>query len=123
MRKKHQGFARQDRINAQMMKELAELIRTEIKDPRMGFITLNSVSVTRDYSHARIYYTVLDPETREVTQEVLDHRKGFLRSELGKRIRLYRIPELHFIYDSSLEEGENIQHLLNQVADEPPVQD
>lgn len=123
MRKPQRGYARQDRVKEQIMRELAELVRKGLKDPRAGFITINDVEVTRDYSHATVYYTVFDDATREITEDALEHAKGYLRSELGKRIKLFRIPELHFKYDESLERGMSISHLIDQVAAEKPVED
>lgn len=123
MRKPQRGYARQDRVKEQIMRELAELTRTGLKDPRAGFITINEVDVTRDYSHATVYYTVLDDSTREVTAEALDHARGHLRSELARRIKLFKIPELHFKYDDSLARGMSIASLIEQVAAEKPVED
>ncbi len=123
MRKPQRGYARQDRVKEQIMRELAELVRTGLKDPRAGFITINDVEVTRDYSHATIYYTVLDDGQRAVTAEALEHAKGFLRSELSKRITVFRTPELHFEYDESVERGMNLSHLIDTVAQEKPVED
>lgn len=123
MRQPQRGYARQDRVKEQIMRELAELVRTGLKDPRAGFITINEVEITRDYSHATIYYTVLDDQTRTITEEALEHAKGYLRSELAKRITLYRTPELHFIYDESLEHGMNISQLIDKVAKEKKIDD
>lgn len=123
MKKQNRGFARIDRVKEQITRELAELVRTGLKDPRAGFITINDVEVTRDYSHATVYYTVLDDTTRSITAEALEHAKGFLRSELSKRIKLFRTPELHFEYDESIERGISISHLINQAASEKPVED
>ena len=123
MRKPQRGYARQDRVKEQIMREMAELVRQGLKDPRAGFITINDVEITRDYSHATIYYTVLDDRTREVTAEALEHAKGYLRSELSKRIHVFRTPELHFIYDESVERGMSISHLIDKVAAEKPVED
>lgn len=123
MRKPQRGYARQDRVKEQIMRELAELVRKGLKDPRAGFITINEVDVTRDYSHATVYYTVLDDAARKITEDALEHAKGYLRTELGKRIKLFRIPELHFKYDESLERGMSISHLIEQVAAEKPVED
>lgn len=81
------------------------------------------MEVTRDYSHATVYYTVLDDATREVTAEALEHAKGYLRSELSKRIHVFRTPELHFVYDESVERGMSISHLIDKVATEKPVED
>lgn len=123
MTKHNRSYARQDRVKEQIMRELAELVRRGLKDPRAGFITINEVEVTRDYSHATVYYTVLDDETRDITAEALENAKGFLRSGLSKRITLFRIPELHFQYDESLERGMGISRLIDQVAAEKPVED
>ena len=123
MRKPQRGYARQDRVKEQIMRELAELVRTGLKDPRAGFITINDVEVTRDYSHATVHYTVLNDAQREVTEEALEHAKGFLRSELSKRIRVFRTPELHFVYDESLARGMNISQLIDKVSEEKPVED
>ena len=113
MRKPQRGYARQDRVKEQIMRELAELVRTGLKDPRAGFITINEVEVTRDYSHATVFYTVLDDSTRNITEEALEHAKGHLRSELAKRIKLFKTPELHFKYDESLERGMSISSLID----------
>ena len=112
--KHNKGYARVDRVQEQIMRELAELIRTELKDPRAGFITINEVEVTRDYSHAKIYYTVLDTNNLEQTRTALDHAAGFLRSALAKRITVFKTPTLHFIYDESLERGMNLSQLIDE---------
>lgn len=123
MKNPQRGYARQDRVKEQIMRELAELVRTGLKDPRAGFITINEVEITRDYSHATVFYTVLNQDTREITEEVLEHARGHLRSELSKRIKLFKIPELHFKYDESLERGMSLSALIDQVAAEKPVED
>lgn len=110
------GYSRTERVKQQILRELAELVRTDLKDPRISWITLTSVEVTRDYAHAKVYYTVLESEKRELTQEVLEHAAGHLRSELGRRIRLYSIPQLHFVYDESVERGMSMSQLLDDVA-------
>ena len=116
--KHNKGYARVDRVQEQVMRELAELIRTELKDPRAGFITINEVEVTRDYSHAKVYYTVLDKNVAEQTQAALDHAAGFLRSALAKRITVFNTPRLHFIYDESLERGMNLSQLIDEANKE-----
>ena len=116
------GYARIDRVKEQVMRELAELVRTELKDPRAGFITINDVEVSRDYSHVTVYYTVLNGD-RAASAQALEKAKGFLRSELSHRITVFRTPELHFEYDESLERGVNLSQLIDQAAAEQPVQD
>ena len=123
MKKQQRGYARQDRVQEQIMRDLAELTRTGLKDPRAGFITITEVELTRDYSHATVWYTVMDEKTREVTAEALDNAKGHLRSELAKRIEVFKTPELHFEYDESIERGMNISSLIEQANSEKPVQD
>lgn len=93
MKKQQRGYARQDRVQEQIMRELAELTRTGLKDPRAGFITITEVELTRDYSHATIWYTVMNSATREVTAEALENARGHLRSELAKRIKVFKTPE------------------------------
>lgn len=123
MPKQQRGYSRTDRVKEQIQRELADLTRTGLKDPRAGFITINEVEVTRDYSHATVYYTVLNPAQRDITAEVLQHARGHLRSELAKRIKLFKIPELHFQYDTALEHGLAIGQLIDQVAAEAPIED
>ncbi|AUZ05188.1 MULTISPECIES: 30S ribosome-binding factor RbfA [Vitreoscilla] len=123
MKKQQRGYARQDRVQEQIMRELAELTRTGLKDPRAGFITITEVELTRDYSHATIWWTVMNSSTREVTAEALDNARGHLRSELAKRIKVFKTPELHFEYDESLERGMSISSLIDQANSEKPVQD
>lgn len=123
MRKPQRGYARQDRVKEQIMRELAELVRTGLKDPRAGFITINEVEVFFNDTATTEIYTVLNQDTREITEEVLEHARGHLRSELSKRIKLFKIPELHFKYDESLERGMSLSALIDQVAAEKPVED
>ena len=123
MKKQQRGYARQDRVQEQIMRDLADLTRTGLKDPRAGFITITEVELTRDYSHATVWSTVMDEKTREVTAEALDNAKGPLRSELAKRIKVFKTPELHFEYDESIERGMNISSLIDQANSEKPVQD
>ena len=123
MRKPQRGYARQDRVKEQIMRELAELVRTGLKDPRAGFITVNEVEVFFNDTATTEIYTVLNQDAREITEELLEHARGHLRSELAKRIKLFKIPELHFKYDESLERGLNLSALIDQVAAEKPVED
>ncbi len=74
--------------------------------------------MTRDYSHAKVFYTVMDEKTREVSQEALEHSAGYLRSELGRSIKMFTTPQLHFVYDESVSRGMHMTSLINQVARE-----
>jgi ribosome-binding factor A len=110
-------FSRSQRVAEQIRRDLAELIRLEVKDPRVGFITLTDVEITPDYAHAKVYFTSMRGE--EGLDEILTglHRaSGFLRRELGKRVRIHTLPELHFHYDSSVERGSRLSQLIDQVV-------
>jgi ribosome-binding factor A len=118
-------FTRHDRVADQIQRDLAELIRLEVKDPRVGMVTLTGVEVSRDYSHAKVFYTLLgNPDRMEDTQAGLDRAAGYLRSELFKRIKLFKMPQLHFVFDTSVEYGVNLSRLIDEVAkDLPPADD
>ncbi|MGZ9584592.1 30S ribosome-binding factor RbfA [Paenibacillus marinisediminis] len=109
---------RAGRVGEQIKKELSQLIQMELKDPRIGFLTVTGVEVTNDLSMAKIYLSVLgDDEARENSLKALEKAKGFLRSELGKRIMLRHTPELVFKLDSSIEYGSRIERILNDIRD------
>ncbi|KAF6616870.1 30S ribosome-binding factor RbfA [Paenibacillus sp. EKM102P] len=104
---------RTGRVGEQIKKELSLLIQTELKDPRIGFITVTGVDVTNDLSQAKVYLSVLgDEEQKTSSLKALDKANGYLRSELGKRIRLRHIPELIFKIDESIAYGSRIEKLL-----------
>ncbi|TCP14602.1 ribosome-binding factor A [Crenobacter luteus] len=110
-------FARSDRVADQIQRELAGMLQKGLKDPRVGWVTITAVDVTRDYSHAKIYYTVMNESTREATAAALADAAGYLRNELGRRIRLFSMPQLHFVYDESIERGMYMNRLLDEVAE------
>ncbi|SDE98339.1 ribosome-binding factor A [Paenibacillus sp. cl6col] len=107
---------RSGRVGEQMKKELSQLIQTEIKDPRIGFITVTGVDVTNDLSQAKVYLSVMgNEEQKDQSMKALEKASGFLRSEIGKRIRLRHTPELLFKIDSSIEYGSHIEKLLGEI--------
>jgi ribosome-binding factor A len=107
-------FPRTRRVGEQIQRELAELIRNELKDPRLGMISISQVTVSRDMSHAKVFVSVLGNEQQtEASMVVLRHAAGFLRHKLGKILHMRVIPELHFFLDRSLEEGARIGALIN----------
>ncbi|CAM2890769.1 30S ribosome-binding factor RbfA [Paenibacillus sediminis] len=110
---------RTGRVGEQIKKELSQLIQTELKDPRIGFITVTGVDVTNDLSQAKVYLSVFgDDEQKENSLKGLEKAKGFLRSELGKRILLRHTPELIFKFDESIEYGSRIEKLLGEIQQE-----
>ena len=114
----NKGFARKDRVNEQIRRELAELLRTEVKDPRVGMVSLTDVEVTPDYAHAKVFFTTLADSSRLPEVEAgLAKASGFLRRELGRRVRIHTTPPLLFVYDASLERGARLSRLIDQAAE------
>ncbi|ANE47578.1 ribosome-binding factor A [Paenibacillus swuensis] len=107
------------RAGEQIKKELSLIIQTELKDPRIGFITVTGVEVTNDLSQAKVYISVLgSDEQKTESLKALDKAKGFLRTELGRKIQLRHVPDLIFKFDSSIEYGSRIEKLLEKISDE-----
>src|SRR5258706_7227775 len=113
--------SRLGRIGDQIQKDLAELIRTEVKDPRIGMITLTGVEISRDYHHAKVCFTTLGgPEAVAKATDGLQHASGLLRSQLAKGLKLRIVPELHFFYDESVERGIRLSSLIDDaIASQP----
>jgi len=108
-------FARTDRVAEQIQRELAELIRLEVKDPRVRMVTLTAVEVSADYSHAKVYYTALEGESKQL-QQGLERASGFLRSQLAHAMKLRVTPQLHFAYDISVERGTRLSQLIDDAV-------
>ncbi|CAH0212620.1 Ribosome-binding factor A [Peribacillus sp. Bi96] len=115
---------RSNRVGEQMKKELSEIIGRKIKDPRIGFVTVTDVEVTGDLQQATVFISVLgDQEQREKTLQGLAKAKGFMRSEIGQRIRLRKTPELFFEFDESVDYGNRIESLISQInSEEKPAE-
>jgi len=106
------------RVGEQIKKELSQILQTEFKDPRLGFITVTGVDITNDLSEAKVFLSVLgSDEQKEDTLKALAKGTGFLRGELGRRIRLRHTPDLIFKFDSSVEYASRIETLLQQIND------
>ncbi|PWB52840.1 MAG: 30S ribosome-binding factor RbfA [Nitrosomonadales bacterium] len=120
--------SRPRRVAEQIQRELAELIQLEVKDPRVGMVTLTDVEVTPDYSHAKIYFTLMNQgHPLDETLEGLNRAAGYLRSQLAHRMRLRVMPQLHFVFDSSVERGVQLSHLIEEAValegDKPPQEE
>ena len=109
------GQGRPQRLGDLIQREVAELIRLEVRDPRVGMITITSVDVSPDITHAKIFFTLLEKEKLPETLEGLSRSAGFLRAQLAKRIKMYTTPELRFEYDESVERGDHISRLIDSV--------
>ena len=107
---------RANRVAEQMKKELGEIIGQKVKDPRIGFVTVTDVEVTGDLQHATIFISVLGNDSeKEDTLKGLNKAKGFIRTEIGQRIRLRITPEIEFEFDESVAYGNRIESFLSQV--------
>jgi len=103
------------RVAEQVHHEIAELIRAEVKDPRIGMVTVTGVELTPDYAYATVYFSVLpdDDETLAATLAGLGRAAGLLRSQLGRRVRIHTTPELRFVHDRSIEHGISMSKLID----------
>jgi ribosome-binding factor A len=107
---------RSQRVADQIQKDLAELIAMEVKDPRVGMVTLTEVQLTPDYAHAKIFFTTLndDPASVQNTLQGLKKVSGFLRAQLGRRLHIHTLPELHFVHDISTSRGAALSKLIDE---------
>ena len=112
-------YSRTQRVAQEMQKEIAIILQREIKDPRVGMATVSGVEVSRDLAYAKVFVTFLNdntPEQVETGVRALQDAAGFIRSLLGKAMRLRVVPELTFAYDNSLVEGMRMSNLVSQVV-------
>ena len=108
-------FSRTRRVGEQIQREMAQLVQQEIKDPRLGLITISAVKLSKDMSHANIFFTTLNEEQPvDETLKILEGASGFLRHELGKRMQLRIVPQIHFKYDASISYGNDLSALINK---------
>jgi ribosome-binding factor A len=116
--------SRPDRIADQIRSELGALLAREVHDPGLGFVTITRVQVSRDLQQARVFYTVLgDEKSRRQSDRALHRALPFLRRQIGARLRLKRVPELHFFYDESIAGQDRIEQLINEIHSAPPPAD
>ena len=112
--KKSQG--RPQKLGDLIQRELSDLIRLELRDPRVDMLTITSVDVSPDLSNAKIFFTLLAKEKLPETMQGLKRSAGFLRSQLARRIKLYTTPELRFVYDESVERGDRLSRLIDSAV-------
>jgi len=114
-------YPRGRRIADQIQRELSEIIRMELKDPRVGLITITDVEVTQDNEHAKVFFTALgEPVQQEAAARALNHASGFLRSSLAKVMKLRTVPQLRFNYDISVERGVRLSNLIDEAIASKP---
>lgn len=113
MPKKRSSGDRNVRIADQIQRDLSELIAREVKDPRIGLVTIQAVELTPDYAHAKIFFTTLTGDPRQ-TQEALNHAAGHLHNLLFKRLHIHTVPKLHFVFDESIEKAVHMSRLIDE---------
>lgn len=113
--------SRTHRVADQMQRELALLIQRDIRDPRLGMITITAVDVSRDLAHAKVYITLMNKDSDDEIAEnlaILKNVAGFLRMQLGKVMKLRSVPQLHFHYDESVRRGVHLSSLIERAVAE-----
>jgi ribosome-binding factor A len=103
------------KVADQIQRDLTELIARELKDPRVGMVTIQAVEVTPDYAHAKVYFSVLTGDVTETT-EALNQAAGFLRNGLFKRLHIHTVPTLHFLFDRTTERAADMNALIAQAV-------
>lgn len=111
MRKTSSTPNRSFKVADQIQRDLTELISRELKDPRVGMVTLQGVEVTTDYAHAKVFFSVLQGDTK-ACEEGLNQAAGFLRAGLFKRLHIHTVPTLHFVYDRTTEQAADMNALI-----------
>ena len=111
------NFPRSRRIAEQIQRELSDIVRRELKDPRVGMITITDVEVSPDHSHAKVFFTLLGGESEvSHTSGILQNAAGFLRSQLAHRMKLRTVPQLQFKFDVSVERGMRLSRLIDEAV-------
>jgi len=113
-------YSRTQRVADYLQRELAELIQHEVRDPRIGMVSITGVDVSRDLGHARVYFTSMEANSSEEaaeSTEALNRAAGFLRSQLSRDSRMRSVPQLRFYFDSSVGRGRELEALIRQAAE------
>lgn len=106
-----------DRIASMIEKEISYILMTEMKDPDIKFVTVTMVKLASDLGYAKVYVTVLDDAKRDETMRSLKVARGFIRHALAERVDIRHIPELDFVYDESIEYGNKIEHIIEEIRE------
>lgn len=111
-------FSRTERLGSQLQRELSQLVRDKLKDPRLGMITIQEVRVVRDLSHAKVYFTTMGGEFDQASAgKLMNDAAAFLRSELSHLLKVRTIPQLHFVHDESIERGSRLSALIDEAVE------
>ena len=113
-------YARTERVADYLQRELAGIIQREVRDPRVGMVSITGVDVSRDLAHARVYYTKIGADSSEEateSTEALNRAAGFLRSQLSRASSMRSVPQLKFFFDASVGRGRDLEALIQRAAD------
>jgi len=113
MNKRRSSPNRNVQIADQIQRDLSELVAREVKDPRVGLVTIQSVELTPDYAHAKVYFTTLTGDPQQ-TQQALNHAAGHLHNLLFRRLHIHTVPTLHFHYDKTIEQAVEMSRLIEE---------
>jgi ribosome-binding factor A len=114
-------FGRTERVADYLRQELARLLQAEVRDPRLGMVSVNEVEVSRDLAHAKVFVTFMEHDSEQEAKhvlEVLNHAAGFLRTQVSKDARMRTVPRLHFVYDASVARGRRLSDLIDRAVAE-----
>jgi len=106
-----------DRLNNTFMEKISEILHNEIKDKDVSFVTITEVRITNDLSYAKVYFTSLVDDRKKIT-DALNRASGFIRSSLSQKVQIRKMPEIHFVYDESLEYGKKIENIIERINNE-----
>lgn len=106
-----------DRLNNVFVEEISKIIHNEVKDKDIGFVTITDARITNDLSFAKVYFTTLDDDHKKVLNS-LNKASGFIRSLLCDRVQIRKMPEIHFVYDESIEYGKKIEDIIDRINNE-----
>lgn len=107
---------KQERMDQILLKEISRILQFELKNPKLGFVTVTDVRCTRDMSQAKVYVSFLGKQERnDAGMKVLQNSKGFIKSTLAKRVKAYKIPDLIFVQDTTFENGQKIENILSEI--------
>ena len=107
-----------ERINSSLQEQISYILATEVKNPDIKFVTITGVKTASDLGSAKVYFTVLDNEKRKQTLDALKGASGFIRKELCDRVEIRKMPEISFVYDTSIEYGNKIEQILEEIKKE-----
>lgn len=108
------------RVEQEVQRQVNDILLKRVRDPRVQGVTITGVEMSGDLQHAKIFYSILSDKSQDIekTQAGLDKAKGLIRSEIGARIKIYKVPEITFIQDSSVQYGERIDELIREIHQE-----